>query len=142
MFTFAISWVVGITCMMVEDHVVVFEAAGLTAAMVFGLTLYAIRTKEDFTICGGLLYVLAVIFSFAMLMALIFGPQMKLAIACLGVLLYSFYLVHDTQMIIGGKHKKFKFDKDSYVLAAMAIYLDIINLFLFILQILDGGKKE
>ena len=42
-------------------------------------------------------------------------------------------------MIIGGKNTKYKFDEDDHVLAAIVLYLDIINLFLYILEIL--GKK-
>ena len=62
---------------------------------------------------------------------------MHLAYACLGVFCYSFFLIHDTQMIVGGKHRRFQFDKDSYILAAISLYLDIINLFLYIIQILN-----
>lgn len=44
----------------------------------------------------------------------------------------------DTQLIIGGKHAKFQFSVDDYVFAALNLYLDIINLFLFILQIINN----
>lgn len=43
-FTLSVSYTVGIVCMMVKYPEIVFEAAGITAAMVFGLTIYAIRT--------------------------------------------------------------------------------------------------
>jgi len=42
-------------------------------------------------------------------------------------------------MIIGGKNTKYKFDEDNHVLAAMILYLDIINIFVYILQIF--GEK-
>ena len=142
MFTLCISWTVGIICMMARSPAIVFEAAGITAAMVVGLTFYAITTKTDFTMCGALIWILAMILSMACLMMWILGPQMHLAFACLGVFVYSFFLVYDTQMIVGGKHRRLKFDKDSYILAAVALYLDIINMFLFILQILNGERSE
>ena len=38
------------------------------------------------------------------------------------------YLVYDTQIIVGGQHKSHQIDMDDYVLAALVIYIDIINL--------------
>ena len=40
-------------------------------------------------------------------------------------------------MIMGGDNKRYQFDEDSYILASVTLYLDIINIFLYILQILD-----
>lgn len=33
-------------------------------------------------------------------------------------------------MIVGGKRRLYKFSKDDYVIASVAVYLDIINIFL------------
>merc|ERR1719375_1213513 len=54
--------------------------------------------------------------------------------AC-GVLLFTFYIVYDTQLILGewGGHQQ-QFGLDDYVFAALNLYLDIINLFLYILR--------
>ena len=43
---------------MVEDPNIVVSAAVLTAAITIGLTVYAVYTKTDFTICGGSLFVI------------------------------------------------------------------------------------
>lgn len=56
----------------------------------------------------------------------------------LGLILYSFYLIYDTQLIMGGK--RYGLSLDDYVVAAIIIYLDIIMIFLYILSLL-GGKK-
>lgn len=53
----------------------------------------------------------------------------------------GFYLVYDTQLIIGGQHKRMQFDMDDYVLAALSIYLDIINLFILILRLLNDSRR-
>jgi FtsH-binding integral membrane protein len=132
---------VGIICMM-ENPVIVFEAAGLTAAMVVGLTIYAIKTTTDFTYCGAIVWVLAMLMSMTLIMMWIVGPAMHMAYCFLGVFCYSFFLIYDTQLIVGGKHRRLKFDKDAYILASVSLYLDIINLFLFILQIMNGGRNE
>jgi len=57
----------------------------------------------------------------------------------LGVLLFTFFIVFDTQMIIGGNHKV-QFSIDDYCFAALNLYLDIINLFLHILALLGDRK--
>ena len=54
-------------------------------------------------------------------------------------IVYSVYLLVDTQMILGGKHKSLDFD--NYVLGALIIYMDIVSLFLQILKILGKKKK-
>ena len=59
-----------------------------------------------------------------------------------GVLIFSLYIVYDTQTIVGGEHKNLQFDMDDYVLAALVIYLDIINLFILLLQLLQGGRRD
>jgi FtsH-binding integral membrane protein len=43
------------------------------------------------------------------------------------------------QLIVGGKHKH-AFGLDDYVFAALNVYLDIINLFMFILQLLNDRR--
>jgi FtsH-binding integral membrane protein len=58
------------------------------------------------------------------------------------VQIFSMYLVYDTQIIVGGEHKSYQFDMDDYVLAALVIYLDIINLFILLLQLLNGGRRD
>ena len=59
---------------------------------------------------------------------------------CFGVLLYSIYLIYDTQLIIGNKENRL--DYDDYILGALMLYLDIINLFIYLLQILKEFNKD
>jgi len=44
-------------------------------------------------------------------------------------------------MIMGGRHKKFSFTVDDFVVASISLYLDIINLFLYMMEILDGNSR-
>jgi len=60
-------------------------------------------------------------------------PIVQLIYACLGALLFSIYIIFDTQMILGKGDLKYSLD-DAY-LAAIKLYLDIVNLFLSILRI-------
>ena len=49
------------------------------------------------------------------------------------------YLVFDTQMMLGGKHK-YSISPEEYIFAALNLYLDIINLFLYILAIIGSAR--
>ncbi len=53
-------------------------------------------------------------------------------------IVYTIYLLIDTQLVLGGKNKSLSLD--NYVLGAIIIYVDIIQLFIKILRLL--GKKK
>merc|ERR1712224_1015372 len=72
-------------------------------------------------------------FSFV-LMFLPYNEIVNVAFSAVGAFLFSCYLVVDVQMLMEGK--RIQLSPDDYVLAAMNLYLDILNLFLYILQIL------
>ena len=57
-----------------------------------------------------------------------------------GALVFSLYLVYDTQLMLGGKHKH-ALSPEEYIFAALNLYLDIVNLFLYILAIFGGSKN-
>ena len=54
------------------------------------------------------------------------------------MLLFGLYLVIDTQMIVGGRSVELAIDQ--YALAAMLLYIDIVQIFLYILRFLS--KKD
>lgn len=123
----------------------VMMALGTTAFVFGALSAYACFTKSDFTGIGPYLYcaLFAMIgVSFMFSLAYAFGGAvpswLHTAYALCGAVLFSFYIVYDTQLILGqGKHA---ISIDDYVFAALNLYLDVINLFLYILQ-LFGDRK-
>lgn len=54
----------------------------------------------------------------------------------LSALIFSMYLVYDTDQLI----KRYTYDQ--FILASVALYLDILNLFISILQILNSSRAE
>ena len=103
------------------------------------ITCYAATCKTDFTIYAPILWIVGFLFLTASLFSFAFGLHNNLLFSTFGALLFSFYLLFDTQTILGGQDCKYQIDEDSYILAAVMLYLDIINIFLYILSIL--GKK-
>jgi len=114
----------------------------VTAGIFLSLTAFAFTTKYDFTGFGPYLFVALAglcIMSFIM-MFLPYSSMMMKVYSCVGAILFSFYIVYDTQQIAGGKHKKHQLGVDEYAFGALTIYLDIINLFMLLLELLGDRK--
>ena len=65
---------------------------------------------------------------------------MNLLYASLGALVFSLYLVFDTQLMLGGSHK-YSISPEEYIFAALNLYLDIVNIFIYILAIVGGSNR-
>lgn len=148
-FTLAEAFLVGFICVQYTVQSVLVTLA-ITAVVTLALMLFAFQTKYDFT--GFLPYLFA-----GCLVLLFMGLAMSIAAACgaagsgafrilnilyaaAGALLFSFYIIFDVQLIVGGKHSKFRFGIDDYCMAAINIYMDIVQLFLFLLELLGNRK--
>jgi len=120
-------------------------AAGITVGVFLGMTAYAWTTTTDFTGFGPYLYAAMMclcLFGFALSILRFCGVNINWAIMLYdlgGVLLFTFYIVFDTQLMLGGNHKV-QLSIDDYCFAALNLYLDIINLFLHLLSLL--GKRR
>jgi len=137
-FTLCMSFYCFLLCSFYETSLVI-SAALLTFGATVGLTVYAARTKTDFTFCGAFLF--ACLFILVLTGILFYWLRFSVLYLMLGVMIYSLYLIYDTQLIIG--NKTFKYGVDDYCLAALNLYIDIIYMFIKILQILATiqGKK-
>lgn len=112
----------------------VFMAVGITCVICFSLTLFSLQTKWDFTMMGGFLFVgLIIVFLFGIIVSFFPGSVASSVYSACGALLFSLYLVYDTQIMMGGNHK-YSISPEEYIFAALNLYLDIINIFLFILR--------
>jgi len=121
----------------------VLIAVGITAGVTFCLTIFAFQTKIDFTVCGGMLCAVLVIFILAGFI-MIWLPKTKwtmIGYGSVGALIFSLYIVYDTQLMMGGKHK-YSLSPEEYIFAALNIYLDVINLFLYILMIVGAARGD
>ena len=109
-------------------------AAAMTFVMVLSLTFYAIYTNNDITMQGGLIFILsAALFLFVMFTFFIRNSFFMVIIALLCVILFAFYIVYDTQVIMGNRQEMIQVD--DYILGAFMLYTDIIGLFLELLRI-------
>lgn len=89
---------------------------------------------------GGILLALVVILLITGIVAMFMpGKITQLIYASLGALVFSAYLVFDTQLMIGGKHK-YSLSPEEYIFAALNIYLDIVNIFIYLLALIGGSR--
>ena len=124
---------------------IVLMAAGICAMICLLLIFFAFQPVWDFTACGSILLVFFSIFALFCVSAQFYEDhisQNQIACSCLGALLFSLFLIYDTQMILGGKQWNAVSPED-YIFASLTLYVDIIQLFLEILAACggaDGGE--
>jgi len=134
-FTLSEAYMVSAICSVYDPEIVIMAAA-MTAAMTFSLTLYACTTKTDVTIFGGTLFILGCGLLLLCLFSFIFPSKILTVFICVAcICLYGVYLVYDTQLIVGDK--RYELSVDDYIIGAIIIYVDIIVLFLRLLQLLS-----
>ena len=76
----------------------------MTVALTLTLTFIAFTTKEDFTTCYTFLFIIAVcMLLFAIFLMFTDNPALHILYCVLMILLYSIYLIADTQIILGGR---------------------------------------
>ncbi|XP_059664566.1 protein LIFEGUARD 4-like [Cornus florida] len=138
-FTVLMAFSVGLSCSFSKGKIIL-EAAILTVVVVVSLTLntfWAVKRGQDFNFLGPFLFaVVLVMLTFSLMQ--IFFPLGKLGLmiwGCVGAIVYSGFILYDTDNLI----KRYNYDQ--YVPAAVALFLDIINLFLSLLAIFTGADK-
>jgi FtsH-binding integral membrane protein len=113
------------------------QAAGLTVGAFAVLTLYAFVSRRDFSAWGSFFMVgLLVLIGTTFLNSFFHNATADLWLAAGTIVIFSGLLVFDTWRL------RNVFGPDDYVLAAVQIYLDLLNLFLAILSILGGNRRR
>lgn len=111
-------------------------AGGGTAAIFFTLSSVAAVSKRDFSGMGKFLSAGLMVVLLAMVANIFFQiPAVSLAIAAVVVVLFSFYLLYDISRIVQG-------GETSYVSATLAVYLDLYNIFVSLLQLIMALTGE
>lgn len=116
-----------------------------TLGAFLAITLYSFQPNEklDLTPFGNVLLTS----SASLFIGLFLNFYLKMPIldniisAGLAVLFASF-LAYDTQKIVGGKHHKHSYSPKEYILAALNLYQDVINLFIQLVNILMKLDKN
>ncbi|BFZ08765.1 hypothetical protein BsWGS_11804 [Bradybaena similaris] len=113
----------------------VVEAFTLTLGLTVGLVLYTLQSKRDFSSWHAPATMALYGLILASLMQVFLPiPAVHLGISLAGAALFCVFIIVDTHMLMS------KLSPEEYILAAINLYLDILNLFLYILRILGERK--
>ncbi|XP_065133192.1 protein lifeguard 1 [Paramisgurnus dabryanus] len=138
--TLSLSYMVG-TVASYHNTTSVVIALGSTVIISFTIIMFSAQTRLDFSVCNGILLILAVdLLMFGFFSIFFYSRVLQILYGCLGALLYAMFLAVDCQLVMG--RQKYNLSPEEYVFAALVIYLDIIMIFLYILMILGGGSKN
>ncbi|KAL6100606.1 tmbim1 [Pungitius sinensis] len=142
-FTLALSYMTGTISSYYETKAV-FLAMGITALVCIAVTVFSFQTKVDFTSCGGLLCVASVALMIigvvtAVVLSFQYVPWLHMLYAAIGAIVYTLFLVYNTQLLIG--NRELAISPEEHIYGALSLYIDIVHIFLFILQV-SGGATE
>ena len=109
---------------------IVTLAAGGTASIFLVLSAVATTSKRDFSFMGKFLVIGLVLLILASLVNLFFQvPAASLAISAIAVLIFSGFILFDVNRIVRG-------GETNYIMATLALYMNIYNLFVNLLHLL------
>uniref|UniRef100_I3KSM7 Protein lifeguard 2 n=1 Tax=Oreochromis niloticus TaxID=8128 RepID=I3KSM7_ORENI len=117
---------------------------GITALVCLSVTIFSFQSKIDVTSCQGVLFSLCMVMlicAIAICVVVPFGyvPWLHATYAVIGAILFTLFLAFDTQMLLG--NKRYAISPEEYIFATLSLYLDIIYLFSFLLQIMGEGRE-
>ncbi|XP_020086725.1 BI1-like protein [Ananas comosus] len=140
LFTICLSLSVGVACANTQGKIVL-EALILTSAVVSSLTGYAFwasKKGKDFSYLGPALFASLIVLLVTSFMQIFFplGPTSVALFGGLGALIFSGFLLYDTDNLI----KRYTYDE--YIWASVVLYLDILNLFLSLLNMLRSMQSD
>lgn len=131
------SWIIASASLVYANPIIVVQTSLLIMGSIFAISLYAFLTRWDFNMTGTGSFVLMFILSISGLFYFRYGYSKDLIIMAVGVLFFSCLIIYDTQRIINSKHKFLNIGAENYVLAAVSLQMDLIFVFLFIIDLLD-----
>nr|XP_020476846.1 protein lifeguard 3-like isoform X2 [Monopterus albus] len=142
-FTVAMSYMAGTVSSYYETKAV-FLAMGMTAVVCVAVTIFCFQTKVDFTSCGGFLCIAAVLLMIigvvtAIVLSFQYVPWLHMLYAAIGAIVYTLFLIYNTQLLIG--NRELAISPEEYIYGALSLYVDIVHIFLFILQV-SGNVNE
>lgn len=121
----------------------IYKVFFITAGTFGAMSLVGLTTKVDLTKMGSILYMALIGLIIAMVVNWFMESSMlDYIISCVGVLIFCGLTAYDNQMLVRIAREADPTTESSKKIALMGalnLYLDFINLFLFLLRIFGGG---
>jgi FtsH-binding integral membrane protein len=117
------------------DPSAVWQAAGATGAFVAGLGAFGYATRRDLSgWARTLFWALLALIVFGIVAIFVSIPNSNIIYAVAGLVIFGGFTIIDFNRLRRAN------PDDSGVLIASSIYLDVLNVFLFFLQLFGGGR--
>jgi modulator of FtsH protease len=118
---------------------IISMALTMTATVFLGLSAYVLSTRRDFSYMGGLIAISSLIAIVAALFSMMFSSAIfEIGVSCLFALVSSAYILFHTSEIVHGGER-------NYIVATLALYISIYNLFVSLLHIFlmfSGNNRD
>ena len=138
-FTFSYSWWIALYTINFSPSIVLISIF-LTLVTVVTLTIYAQMTKNDFSVIGGILInSFVLLFSCSLVLIFVDISLFNVIMVFFGLIIFSLYLLFDVQLVIG--KGQIKYGEDDYIFAALNLYIDIIGIFVRILELVGNNNN-
>lgn len=142
LFVLAVSYSLGITSLYIRGDILYISII-VTTGTTTSLILYSFIATTDFTEYYTYVVAIFMCLIFIGIVNIFFNNTIiQIIISGGGALVFACFIVFDMQMILGQKHIKYKYSIDDFILAAMSLYLDVINMFLYIIQFLTLTSSD
>uniref|UniRef100_A0A8C9SPZ4 Transmembrane BAX inhibitor motif containing 1 n=1 Tax=Scleropages formosus TaxID=113540 RepID=A0A8C9SPZ4_SCLFO len=143
-FTLAMSYMTG-TIASYYNTKAVLLAFGITVIVCICVTVFCFQTKVDFTSCGGFFCVLGIVVMVtgiitAIVLSFKYIFWLHMLYAAIGAIAFTLFLAYHTQLLIG--NRKHSISPEEYVFGALSLYVDVIQIFVFLLQIIGGASRS
>ncbi|XP_030051315.1 protein lifeguard 2 [Microcaecilia unicolor] len=117
---------------------------GITALVCLAIIIFSFQSKFDFTSYQGVIFVLFMVLFFSgiflsFLLPFQYVPWLQAIYAVLGAIVFTMFLALDTQLLIG--NRRYSLSPEEYIFGALNIYLDVVYIFSFFLQIF-GSRND
>jgi len=116
----------------------VLISLGITTVMFGGIALYSYKSKREFSFMGSTLFAGLIALVLITAVGLFFKSEVyHLALSWLGIMIFSGYVLHDVSIIKTGA-----FTEDDVPTLAMSLFLDFINIFIYVLRIVSRFSRR
>jgi len=114
----------------------------ICSSMFGGMSLYGYSTEKDLTSMGSFLYMGLIGLIIASLVNLMLqSPAVEFALSFIGVGIFTGLVAYDTQKLKAMYHQGADTNNKLGIMAAFTLYLDFINLFIYLLRFFGDKRK-
>lgn len=142
---YSVSFLLGISTfptimyyLSVMGSFLVLASLGITTTIFGSLAIYSSQSKKDFTFLGGTLFAGIIALILISIVGFFIRSEVyQLAIAWLGILIFSGYVLYDISAI-----KNRPFTEADVPAIALNLFLDFINIFIYVLRIVSSFSRR